>query len=72
MSGMDGKEAVRIIRDEVGNDYAKNIPVIAMTSTNVIGNKDIFLSLGFQDVLAKPLDVLHLDAVINTWVAKQA
>jgi signal transduction histidine kinase/CheY-like chemotaxis protein len=72
MSGMDGKEAVRVIRDEIGNDYAKNIPVIAMTSTNVIGNKDIFLSLGFQDVLAKPLDVLHLDEVINTWIAKQA
>jgi len=72
MSGMDGKEAVRIIRDEIGNDYAKNIPVIAMTSTNVIGNKDIFLSLGFQDVLAKPLDVLHLDEVINTWVVKRA
>ena len=72
MSGMDGKEAVRVIRDEVGSDYAKNIPVIAMTSTNVIGNKDIFLSLGFQDVLAKPLDVLHLDEVINTWIVKQA
>jgi len=72
MSEMDGKEAVRIIRDEIGNDYAKNIPIIAMTSTNVIGNKDIFLSLGFQDVLSKPLDVLHLDAVINTWVAKKA
>jgi len=43
-----------------------------MTSTNVIGNKDIFLSLGFQDVLAKPLDVLHLDEVINTWVVKRA
>jgi signal transduction histidine kinase/ActR/RegA family two-component response regulator len=70
MSEMDGKEAVRIIRNEIGNDYAKNIPIIAMTSTNVIGNKDIFLNLGFQDVLSKPLDVLHLDAVINTWVAK--
>ena len=72
MSEMDGKEAVRIIRNEIGNEYAKNIPIIAMTSTNVIGNKDIFLSLGFQDVLSKPLDVLHLDKVINTWVAKQA
>jgi len=72
MSEMDGKEAVRIIRNEIGNDYAKNIPIIALTSSNVIGNKDIFLSLGFQDVLAKPLDVLHLDEVINTWVAKQA
>jgi signal transduction histidine kinase/CheY-like chemotaxis protein len=72
MAEMDGKEAVRIIRNEIGNDYAKNIPIIALTSTAVIGNKDIFLSLGFQDVLSKPLDVLHLDAVINTWIAKRA
>jgi signal transduction histidine kinase/ActR/RegA family two-component response regulator len=72
MAEMDGKEAVRIIRDEIGGEYAKNIPIIALTSTAVIGNKDIFLNLGFQDVLSKPLDVLHLDEAINNWIAKQA
>ncbi|MDR0456783.1 MAG: response regulator [Treponema sp.] len=72
MSEMDGKEAVRMIRKEIDSDYARNIPIIALTSTTVIGNKDIFLSLGFQDVLSKPLDVLHLDEVINTWIAPQS
>ena len=69
MSEMDGKEAARIIRNEIPGEYAKTVPIIALTTNTVIGNKDIFLSWGFQDVLSKPLDIRHLDTVINTWIA---
>jgi signal transduction histidine kinase len=69
MSGMDGKEAARIIRNEIGSDYAKKIPMIALTASTLIGNKDVFNSWGFQDVLPKPLNIRQLDDVINTWVA---
>jgi signal transduction histidine kinase/CheY-like chemotaxis protein len=68
MSELDGKEAVRIIRNEIASDYAKSVPIIALTTNTVIGNKDIFHKWGFQDVLSKPLDVRHLDEVINTWI----
>jgi signal transduction histidine kinase len=71
MSEMDGKEAVRKIRNEIGNDYSKNIPIIALTASTLIGNKDVFISWGFQDVLSKPLNIRQLDDVINTWVAKK-
>jgi signal transduction histidine kinase len=71
MSEMDGKEAVRKIRNEIGNDYAKNVPIIALTASTLIGNKDVFISWGFQDVLSKPLNIRQLDGVINTWVAKK-
>jgi signal transduction histidine kinase/ActR/RegA family two-component response regulator len=70
MSELDGKEAVRIIRNEIASEYAKTIPIIALTTNTVIGNKDIFHKWGFQDVLSKPLDVRHLDEVINIWIAK--
>jgi len=69
MSQLDGKEAVRIIRNEIGSEYAKTVPIIALTTNTVIGNKDIFHKWGFQDVLSKPLDVRHLDEVIHTWIA---
>ncbi|MCL1931490.1 MAG: ATP-binding protein [Treponema sp.] len=69
MSELDGKEAVRIIRNEIGSEYAKTVPIIALTTNTVIGNKDIFHKWGFQDVLSKPLDVRNLDEVINTWIA---
>ena len=68
-SGINGKEAVRIIRHDINNEYAKTVPIIALTANTVIGNKDIFHSWGFQDVLSKPLDIRHLDAVVNTWIA---
>jgi CheY-like chemotaxis protein len=68
MPGMDGKKAVQIIRNEIGNEYAKNIPIIALTTNTVIGNKDVFLKWGFQDVISKPLDIRLLDGVINTWL----
>jgi len=71
-SGMDGREAVRIIRKDIGTEYAKTVPIIALTANTVIGNKDIFLSWGFQDVLSKPLDIRHLDEVINTWIAPKS
>ena len=72
MSELDGKEAVRIIRNEIASEYAKAVPIIALTTNTVIGNKDIFHKWGFQDVLSKPLDVRHLDEVINTWIAPRA
>jgi signal transduction histidine kinase len=72
MSEMDGKEAVRKIRNEIGNDYAKTVPIIALTASSLIGNKDVFISWGFQDVLSKPLNIRQLDEVINTWIAPKA
>jgi CheY-like chemotaxis protein len=71
MSEMDGKEAVRIIRNEINGEYAKTVPIIALTASTLIGNKDVFISWGFQDVLSKPLNIRRLDEVINTWIARR-
>jgi signal transduction histidine kinase/DNA-binding response OmpR family regulator len=68
MPGMDGIEATRIIREEIGTDYAKNIPIIALTANAIAGNADMFLQNGFQEFLSKPIDRIRLDTVINRWV----
>ena len=67
MPGMDGIEAARRIR-AIGSDYAKTVPIIALTANAVVGNEDIFLANGFQAFIAKPIDLPHLDAVIRRWV----
>ena len=67
MPGMDGIEATRRIR-AIGTDYAKNIPIIALTANAVVGSAEIFLSNGFNDFLPKPIDVMRLDTVIRKWV----
>ena len=69
MPEMDGTQAVRAIRNEIGTPYAKNVPIIAITANTVIGNNAFFLKAGFQDVISKPLDILRLDKAIRKWVA---
>ena len=68
MPEMDGVEAVRIIREEIGTDYAKGVPIIALTANAIVGNEDMFLSKGFQAFLSKPIDMLMLDSIIRKWV----
>jgi CheY-like chemotaxis protein len=65
---MDGVEATRIIREDIGTDYAKNIPIIALTANAILGNEELFLQNGFQAFISKPIDIMRLDAVINQWV----
>jgi CheY-like chemotaxis protein len=68
MPEMDGVEATRIIREEIGTDYAKNVTIIALTANSILGNEEMFLSSGFQAFLSKPVDMIKLDAILNTWV----
>ena len=68
MPGMDGIEATRIIRLEIGTEYARNVPIIALTANAIVGNEEMFLSKGFQAFLSKPVEIPRLDAVIKRWI----
>ena len=68
MPGMDGIETTRIIREEIGTDYAKNVPIIVLTANAIVGNEEMFLAHGFQAFLTKPIDIMRLDSVIRQWV----
>jgi signal transduction histidine kinase/CheY-like chemotaxis protein/HPt (histidine-containing phosphotransfer) domain-containing protein len=67
MPGMDGIEATTKIR-EIGTEYAKNLPVIALTANAIAGNEEMFLSKGFQAFLSKPIEISRLDEVLRHWV----
>jgi len=68
MPGMDGIEAVRIIRHEIGTEYAKNIPIIALTANAIAGTEGMFLKNGFQAFVSKPIEVERLDSVIHEFI----
>ncbi len=68
MPGMDGIEATRIIREEIGTEYAKTVPVIALTANAITGSEEMFLRKGFQAFISKPIDIMKLDAVLRRWV----
>jgi signal transduction histidine kinase/CheY-like chemotaxis protein len=68
MPEMDGIETVRLIREEIGSEYAKNVPIVALTANALAGNDNMFKSHGFQDFLSKPIDIMKMDVVLNAWV----
>jgi signal transduction histidine kinase/DNA-binding response OmpR family regulator len=60
MPGMDGIETVKQIRD-----IGYNEPIVALTANAVAKQADIFLQNGFNDFIAKPIDIRQLNAVLN-------
>jgi CheY-like chemotaxis protein len=68
MPDMDGIEAVRIIRNEIGSSYARQIAIVALTANAVEGNREMLLERGFNDFISKPIDIKRLDVVLNQWI----
>ncbi|MDR1193382.1 MAG: response regulator [Peptococcaceae bacterium] len=69
MPEMDGIETVRIIREEIGSAYAKNVPIVALTANAIVGSDQLFLTHGFQAYLSKPIDVIKLDRILHKWLS---
>lgn len=68
MPYMDGVEATRVIREAIGTDYARTVPIIALTANALAGNKEMFLANGFNGFIPKPIDVARLDACLNKFI----
>jgi len=69
MPEMDGVETTEIIRQTAG-DYYKNLPIIALTANAVSGVREMFLESGFNDFLAKPIELSSMDRVLKAWLPK--
>jgi CheY-like chemotaxis protein/anti-sigma regulatory factor (Ser/Thr protein kinase) len=67
MPGMDGIEAADAIR-ALGTEYARKIPIIALTANAIHGTEQMFYEHGFQAFISKPIDVTEMDSVIRKWV----
>ncbi|MCL2042757.1 MAG: ATP-binding protein [Treponema sp.] len=66
MPGMDGIEAVRIIRS--WENPQSPIPIIALTANALAGNMEMFLSKGFNGFIPKPIDIGQLDDTLKIWI----
>jgi signal transduction histidine kinase/ActR/RegA family two-component response regulator len=71
MPGLNGIETVRIIRNEIDSEYAKKVPIIALTANAIVGNDKIFLENGFQGFLSKPINTALLDAALRKWLLQK-
>jgi CheY-like chemotaxis protein len=71
MPEMDGVEATRIIRREIGSDYARRVPIVALTANATTGAAEMFLANGFDAFVSKPIDLKSLDDVLARFVGKR-
>jgi PAS domain S-box-containing protein len=74
MPGMDGLEAAALIRaweKEHAPEFSKETPLIALTASAISGMKEMFLKRGFNDYLAKPVDILKLHQILKKWIPRQ-
>jgi CheY-like chemotaxis protein len=67
MPGMDGIETAIAIRN-LGTEYARNIPIIALTANAIQGTESMFYAYGFQGFISKPIDIMQLDSIVKRWV----
>jgi len=70
MSEMDGIEATKAIRTLEGERF-HTVPIIALTANAVVGMREMFIENGFNDFLAKPIDISKLDEMLNRWIPKK-
>jgi len=64
-------EALDLAGDEAQRNERKPIPIIALTANAVSGMREMFISNGFNDFLAKPIDISKLDEILVRWIAKE-
>ena len=66
MPELDGVETTRIIRRMYPN--CDDTPIIALTANAVSGTKEMFLSEGMNDFIAKPIEVRVLINKVHQWL----
>ena len=69
MSGMDGVEAMKRIRDDVSG-LNMDIPVVALTANAMSSAKQMFLAEGFDGFVSKPIETEELERVMRQVLPK--
>ncbi|MDR2746941.1 MAG: response regulator, partial [Treponema sp.] len=69
MPEMDGIETTRAIRAMEDGEH-RNTPIVALTASVVSGIRNMFLEQGFNDYLAKPIEINKLNEIMEKWIPK--
>jgi len=71
MPGMDGVEAMKQIRS-VRSGARKDMPIVALTANAVSSAKEMFMSVGFDGFVSKPIEIMELERVLKKVLPKSA
>jgi signal transduction histidine kinase/ActR/RegA family two-component response regulator len=69
MPDMDGLEATRIIRHDLG---LVDLPVIALTAGTMASQREVALAAGMNGFVAKPFRLRELVAALSPWIRPEA
>ncbi|MCM1065145.1 MAG: ATP-binding protein [Eubacterium sp.] len=70
MPEMDGVETLHKIRQKPGT-YFQSLPIIAFTANAIGGAREMFLSEGFDDFIAKPIELSVLERMLRRYIPTQ-
>ncbi len=70
MPEMDGYEATRQIRNPDSGVWNPEVPIIAMTASAMIGDREKCLKAGMNDYLAKPVQSRDLGKALQRWLTE--
>jgi len=58
--GLPGKDGLEVVAELKADATLKHIPVIAVTASAMVGDRERFLAAGCDDYLPKPVQVMEL------------
>lgn len=67
MPFMDGVEATQKIR-AIGTEYARELPIVALTANAIKGVEKQFKAAGMNDYLSKPIHMKQLSEILQKWI----
>lgn len=70
MPEMDGVETLHKIRQKPGL-YYQSLPVIAFTANAIGGAREMFMAEGFNDFIAKPIELSVLERILRRYIPSQ-
>lgn len=65
MPEMDGYESIREIRSSAS---FRNLPVLAVTSKAMMGDREKCIAVGASDYISKPVDIDQLVSLLRVWL----
>jgi CheY-like chemotaxis protein len=69
MPEMNGIEAMKRIR-AIRKGHYKSIPIVVLTANAVSGARDMFLREGFDEFIAKPIELLEMTRLLKKFFVK--
>jgi signal transduction histidine kinase/CheY-like chemotaxis protein len=69
MPEMNGIEAMKRIRS-IRKGFYKDIPIVVLTANAVSGARDMFLKEGFDEFIAKPIELLEMTRLLKKFFIK--